>query len=661
MARVSASLPAEPQLHELESDGEDEQGAGDGSPELEPGLGGEEEDEEEEVDIDDDDVDHELSARMAAAMPASPSPAERRAAAAAAAATARRIAGAGSKAALNDLPAYRSFMQTLQPSGVRPPAASASGRLSLSPSALSSDPSHERDEDEQLGFLQDEKPRAADAPADDDETDPPLTASFESILNDAVHLETLGRTRRAAHLYLLCLERHRYAHSGGGAHQHLVASVLKRLGDMCYRQKKFREALQFRAAERMLFEASLLQVVQSDASRAGTEEEKDADTEAAASNHTGADAASSPRSAAATAAASARALLSSASVDPTAAVARTPLAPASLLADEERALRFERLARVFFDEKNVGMARSYALKAIELRRQIKDKYGDPATLTPAQLQLRQLAVLGQEQYEDTLRRFRGEQPSLGLAPAGASNAQAGSADAAARTMAMHSSMRQALYALSSGELEALSVAPAAAASAAAHATSAASSSGLRPAGSSVAAWRAAGGVQPGRPEPALPSLLSDADAEEDRKDDSGDDSKEESAETLRARRAASAQRDAAKRKQLQAQRQTPQSVGSAAALDSDAAGDVVKEGSLSMPAVSVATQRRALLLSLIGGLLVLLVLGWMLLPAMEDALFTPVRTGGRGATRHSGVPLTAASSEAHRAAAQAARNTAAQQ
>jgi len=242
-----------------------------------------------------------------------------------------------------------------------------------------------------------------------------------------------------------------------------------------------------------------------------------------------------------------------------------------------------------------------------------------------------------------------------------SNAQAGSADAAARTMAMHSSMRQALHALSSGELEALSVAPAAAASAAAHATSAASSSGLRPAGSSVAAWRAAGGVQPGRPEPALPSLLSDADAEEDRKDDSGDDSKEESAETLRARRAASAQRDAAKRKQLQAQRQTPQSVGSAAALDSDAAGDVVKEGSLSMPAVSVATQRRALLLSLIGGLLVLLVLGWMLLPAMEDALFTPVRTGGRGATRHSGVPLTAASSEAHRAAAQAARNTAAQQ
>ena len=113
----------------------------------------------------------------------------------------------------------------------------------------------------------------------------------------------------------------------------------------------------------MLFEASLLQVVQSDANRPEQEEEND--TPAVSSAHSSAQLRTS-----AAAAASARALLSTPSADPL-GLPVTPLTPASLVADEERALRFERLARVFFEEKNTDMARSYALKAIEIRREIK--------------------------------------------------------------------------------------------------------------------------------------------------------------------------------------------------------------------------------------------------------------------------------------------------
>ncbi len=247
-APSSSSSTAGPQrlMHELESDGEDDDAramdahrarfaAAAGDDEYEEG--------EEDISIDDDDVDHELSANMQAASLRSP-PAV--------------ASSVPASSVLQNLPSYRALMASVsQRNGSK---GDASPSLSLSPGSAASDAAlaassqqqQQRDSDENMGFLEDELPSvsaaedgsssasalnsvSADVDADaDDAADPPLTASFESILSRAMTLEKAGRVRRASHLYLLCLERHRY----NNAHQQLIATCLARLGDICYRNKK---------------------------------------------------------------------------------------------------------------------------------------------------------------------------------------------------------------------------------------------------------------------------------------------------------------------------------------------------------------------------------------------------------------------------------------
>lgn len=220
-------------MHELQSDGEDDD------------TGAEREWEGEgEVEIDEDDL-AEADEAAVAAVPVSAS------ATAAAAAAASVVASSSAASALHALPSYKKLMASLGPRGRATTdsdearAAAAAASLSLSPgsvgaanaSAAGVQP-YTHDADENRGFLQDDEPSssvsgggglAESEPAVDD-----AVLSFEEMMSRAQKLESRGFLRKAAHYYLFCLEKFRYSHQ----HQTLVATCLARLGDICYKNKK---------------------------------------------------------------------------------------------------------------------------------------------------------------------------------------------------------------------------------------------------------------------------------------------------------------------------------------------------------------------------------------------------------------------------------------
>ena len=551
-------------MHELQSDSDDEGREG-------------------EIDIDEDDVDRDPPA----------------------------VANA-SASSLQELPSYKALMSSLGAKHASTSPGSAVGSSSLSPgaaapaasssssSAAASASKFAPDADENHGYLADDPAAAADASDDSDGDADDLSPksvgpggvrhSFESMYARAERLEKKGFLRKAASYYLYCLEHYRYSHQ----HQDLIASCLRRLGDICYRNKKYKEALQFRSAERMVYEANLMRVVKNDAAKeqaiaaAATAGQAGAATAASSSNSA---TSSSPSSSSASASASAsRAplvasagpasqIMSLQSSDPT-PLPRTPLTPASLLAEEERALTFERLAKVFFDEKNLDMARSYASKAIALRRRIKEKWGDPATMDKDQLLLHQLAVMGQEQYESTLRRFKGQPdstPAMMGAELGLDSDHVSSSDAA--TAKLQYDMAQSLQALASGRLNSVS--------------------------------SGGGGKSSGSRKPPASVV------------DDGDDSKEESEETMRQRRvraAATAATAAAGKKKVAFD---SSAAAGAASSVSESSGQqvasVVNESSGLV--LSAAAKRRALLLSLGVGFLILVLAIAVISYQFKDQLF----------------------------------------
>lgn len=545
-------------MHELQSDSDDEGREG-------------------EIEIDEDDVDRDPPTAAASSSNAS---------------------------SLQELPSYKALMSSLGGKAASPGSA---GSSSLSPGAAavpaasSSASSAAADADENHGYLADDPAAAAgdsDGDEDADDLSPKAVGpggvrhTFESMYARAERLEKKGFLRKAASYYLYCLEQYRYSHQ----HQDLIASCLRRLGDICYRNRKYKEALQFRAAERMVYEANLMRVVKTDAAK---EQALAAAAAAAAAEQAGAattSAAASSNSASSSSSASARSsrtplvasagpasqIMSLQSSDPT-PLPRTALTPASLLAEEERALTFERLAKVFFDEKNLDMARSYATKAIALRRRIKEKWGDPANMDKDQLLLHQLAVMGQEQYESTLRRFKGQPdstPALAAAEIGLDSEPAASEAATAK---LQYDMAQSLQALASGRLNSVAA---------------------------IGGGKAVGSA-PRSKVTAAPV-------------DEGDDSKEESEETMRQRRAraaATAATVAAGGKKKVAFDQT--SAAAAAGSVSDSAGQqvasVVNESSGLV--LSSAAKRRALLLSLGVGFLILVLAIAVLSYQFKDVLF----------------------------------------
>lgn len=138
--------------------------------------------------------------------------------------------GPAPQSGLQTLPSYQTLMSSLATKGgttATDSAAAAAG-----------------DEDENHGFIEDDA--STGGAEDDDEDDtvddstigaPPSGSrvhSFESMFERAKKLETRGFLRKAAHYYLYCLEHYRFSHQ----HQELIALCLRRLGDICYKNKK---------------------------------------------------------------------------------------------------------------------------------------------------------------------------------------------------------------------------------------------------------------------------------------------------------------------------------------------------------------------------------------------------------------------------------------
>jgi hypothetical protein len=507
-------------MHELQSDGEEGEG---------------------EVNVLDDDIDPALSALMNKA----PSSAASSAAAAAysSSSDAPLSFAASVASSIHALPSYAELMASVRAestscrkamfsasSAASSPspgsaaaeayaarqAAQAAAVAAGSSSSASTVPAapYTHDADENLGYLRDDRPGHQDGDAEDsddsDDGESPIEHgrqyTFEEMMARARRLESKGFLRKASHFYLYCLEHYRYS----SANQQLLAEALRRLGDICYRNKKYKEALQFRTAERMLYESNLLRVVKTDAkggiplpanvtAALAQQQAHGVAVPASASSSS-----ANPLSTRQAGSSTASRILSSPSVDPS-PLPKSALTPALALADENRALTFERLARVFFEEGNIEMAKSYALKSIAIRKKIKEKWGDPAKMSPEQLQLHQLAVMGREQYENTLRRFK--TPEDGVSAAAEDDDPVLSAtDPASRAKALQLSMQRSLAALSAGKFDN-----------GANADSSSSESD----GSS----------------------LDTSDEERD----GGDDSKQESEETVRIRRANRAAKRAAKK------------------------------------------------------------------------------------------------------------------
>ena len=222
-------------MHELQEDGEEDDDEG--------------RTQEGEVDIDEDDIDHGMEIHTR----------ERIAANAPAAATAAATSSAA-PTSLQTLPSYKALMSSLSGQPVR--AADSDERKgdlrdsapsSLSPGAAaaavssSSAASYTHDADENRGYLRDDPDGAdgdggedgdgEDAEAVDDGEaafEPARRYTFEEMFARATRLERKGFLRKAAHYYLYCLEQFRYSHQ----HQDLIATCLRRLGDICYKNKK---------------------------------------------------------------------------------------------------------------------------------------------------------------------------------------------------------------------------------------------------------------------------------------------------------------------------------------------------------------------------------------------------------------------------------------
>ena len=219
-------------------------------------------------------------------------------------------------------------------------------------------------------------------------------------------------------------------------------------------------------------------------------------------------------------------------------------------------------------------------------RSFSEKWGDPSKLDNDQLLLHQLAVMGQEQYEQTLRRFKGQEPTVDLLQE-SKGVDGASSDTT--NSALQYSMAKSLEALASGQLGA-----------------------MKKPGRSGAAVAAA----------ARTSALQQKDDRDAH--DSGDDSKEESPETMRQRRArsaaAAAAAAAAGKKKV-----AFNSSGASSASASGAAVSAVVDDSASLSSLGsgVPSKRRALLVSVLVGLLVLLLAGLLLAStsALQDSLF----------------------------------------
>lgn len=167
----------------------------------------------------------------------------------------------------------------------------------------------------------------------------------DSAFERAKFLEDKGQAKSAAALYMECLRSYQNTQRGD---LKIIGLCLRRLGQICYNSEKFAEAVEFRKAEKIIYEKQLITVVEP-TSQKGDE------------GH----------------------------------LSRKQSCEAA-------ALEAERLAKIFFDNGNMDMAKSYIASAITLREDAASADLDEAV----DEQAAELAEAGRREYQATLLRYQ---------------------------------------------------------------------------------------------------------------------------------------------------------------------------------------------------------------------------------------------------------------
>lgn len=213
--------------------------------------------------------------------------------------------------------------------------------------------------------------------------------TFAEMVKRATELEKEGQLKFAAHYYLYCLQHYRETQAEGGKSKHgadgegengagsitLIGYCLNRLSSICYKNKKFKEALQFQQAERMLYESNLLAIDTVDKGSQDAADSKEGSNSNGTEEEDGGEGAGEGMFK----------KVGITSVDPFAVSVDQDTCPKSMAEQEAHALQYERLGRIFMKEGNVELAKSYALKAIKIRQDIKNRWGDLNNITANQV------------------------------------------------------------------------------------------------------------------------------------------------------------------------------------------------------------------------------------------------------------------------------------
>ncbi len=189
--------------------------------------------------------------------------------------------------------------------------------------------------------------------------------SLQEMCNRAAELEKDGQRRQACNYYLYCLER-----SIKESNPKALARCLSRLAAICGAAGKYREALKYRHAEKLLYESSLLRQMHMETVNTKAKVPTKVSREGAR--------------------------IAMAAKGITAAGVTPPVVQA-------QAVAYEKIAKLFYSQGNKDMARAYAQKAIRLRyrdKQANMHYEAASSALTAQF------GMARQLYSNALTRYK---------------------------------------------------------------------------------------------------------------------------------------------------------------------------------------------------------------------------------------------------------------
>lgn len=216
-------------------------------------------------------------------------------------------------------------------------------------------------------------------------------SSFLHYLSVAEHYISQGHLKQSANLLLFCLEQYRHTNR-----HDLLARVLSLLGEIAFKNELFEQANQYRQAEKLIYETSLLHYALKEEEIMTQKKKGEYIPEEQSEQKEGVSVSASS--------------LPLTSVDPAfISSLSSNTAPNSLQSDERRALSYEKLAQLFFNEKNLVMSKEYAMKAIQLRSLMKEKYEINENMNKEEREAKEMELAGKELYEESLKQYKKQQ------------------------------------------------------------------------------------------------------------------------------------------------------------------------------------------------------------------------------------------------------------